>query len=328
MGVRLLLLLQLVASPLAGQALELRFLDVGQGDAVLIRSGGKEALVDAGRGAGIVARLAELGVDSLDLFIASHNHADHIGGAEEILGALPVRFYMDNGLPSPTQTWQRLIALVRDRGIAYLEATDRTVILGAARLRILPPPFPRREASQNNSSVGVVVELGAFRALLTGDSEGAELARWLATEDVPDVDVLKAAHHGAANGVSAPWLERTKPEVVVISVGRNSYGHPHATALGLYAATADQVLRTDQSGDIVVAVAEDGSYRITTGAGTANRARAPPAASRAPAAAAPRDSAPAACCRVCRTGKACGNSCIARSRTCHQPPGCACDGRP
>ena len=82
----------------SAQQVEIRFLDVGQADAILIRESGKTALIDAGGGAGILAQLRALGVDTIDLIVASHNHSDHIGGMTAVLGGTVVRFYLDNGV--------------------------------------------------------------------------------------------------------------------------------------------------------------------------------------------------------------------------------------
>ncbi|MBI2535827.1 MAG: MBL fold metallo-hydrolase, partial [Gemmatimonadetes bacterium] len=245
-----LALFALGAAPAAAQdsaRTELVFLDVGQGDAVLIRSPeGRTALIDAGPGS-IVSMLLGLGVDTIDLAIASHPHVDHIGGMEEVLRTFPVRYYLDNGVPHTTGTYRSLMRWVEQSGVTYLEASARTLSLGSVNLRILPPPATAR--SLNDQSVGVIVEFGAFKAILTGDSEWAELEH-IRTLGVPEVSVLKAAHHGSYNGVNPAWLAATRPEVVVISCGsRNPYGHPHAQALHLYQATA-AVYRTDVHGTV------------------------------------------------------------------------------
>jgi len=241
---------------------DLIFLDVGQGDAVLIRSPeGKTALIDAGGGS-IVHLLTALGVDTIDLGLASHPHADHIGGMAEVLRTFAVRYYLDNGATHPTATYRSLMRQVERSDVVYLEAAARTIALGSVTLRILPPPA---EGDHNNRSVGVVVEYGDFWAILTGDSEWAELEHFT-TLGVPDVTVLKAAHHGSANGVTEAWLAATGPEVVVISVGAgNSYGHPHPGALSRYQAAAT-VYRTDVHGTITIRGARDGTVEVGTAA--------------------------------------------------------------
>jgi competence protein ComEC len=260
--------------------LELRFLDVGQGDAILIRNGGKTVLVDAGETDGIAARLHELGVDSIGLAVASHNDNDHIGGMDAVLRALPVRFFMDNGFPKTTRIQRTVLELVRDRGVTYLQAGPRTVEVGDARIRVLPSPVAGRSVAQNDRSVVLTVERGAFRALLTGDSEKRELAALLRGDAVPDVDVFKAPHHGSRTGVLAAFLLRVHPEVVVISVGTgNKFGHPHPEALAAYQTPGRTVLRTDRDGDVVVSVDAVGCYEVRTAhSGATVRARGGPAA--------------------------------------------------
>lgn len=179
---------------------------------------------------------------------------------------------------------------------------------------------------------------GTFRALLTGDSEQPELSAWLDTDSIGVVDVLKAPHHGSRNGLTPAWLTRTRPKVVVISVGaHNQYGHPDPGALATYESDGRRVFRTDNDGDVVVTVAPDGRFEVSTErqSATVPSAPAPPPA---PVAKPPfrvesvsvavPDSAHVACCRICVRGKACGNACISRSYECHRPPGCACDARP
>jgi beta-lactamase superfamily II metal-dependent hydrolase len=319
------------AAPVASQNLEVRFLDVGQGDAVLIRNGGKVALIDTGPSDAVVTQLQRLGVRSLDLLVASHNHADHIGGADAILQKMPVRNYLDNGYPATTGIQKRVLGLVEQKGVQYLRATGRTITLGDASLRIIPSPITAGE-EQNNRSVAVLLERGSFKALFTGDSEYDQIAALLRTNAVPAVNVLKAAHHGSRNGVTPAWLARTKPEVVVISLGAgNTYGHPHAAALRYYEAGNRRVFRTDQMGDVVIIVDAQGRYQVRgerggAPAGIPQRGNtATPAPLPAPRETATPRTSPA-CCRICRSGKACGDACIAKTATCRKASGCACDG--
>ena len=187
----------------AAHTLRILQLEVGQGDAALITTPeGRHILIDAGpRDARVAEWLNALGVDTLELVVASHAHADHIGGMPDVLASTVVRQYMDNGLPHTTATYRRtMMAVEREPGLAYRDATARTFTVGTVTLRVLPPA--RVDASQNNNSVGVLVSHGSFRALFTGDSERRQLAHWLATDSIARVHVLKAAHHGARNGVT------------------------------------------------------------------------------------------------------------------------------
>src|SRR5437879_1983974 len=135
----LIIALWLFASPLSGQQLEIHFLNVGQGDAAIIQEGGRTAVIDAGP-SGIGAYLKSLHVDTIDLIVASHPHADHIGGMPELLQSHLVRFYLDNGVPYTTGIYRQTLDAVRANGAQYLNATNRTITLGAAQLHILAPP--------------------------------------------------------------------------------------------------------------------------------------------------------------------------------------------
>ncbi len=244
-------------------ALQLIFLDVGQGDAIVIRSPeGKVALVDAGPGVDVSEMLRRHGVAALDIAIATHPHADHIGGMADVLRSLPVRFYMDNGVPHTTQTYRELLRTLEGSDVAYLEATARTIDLGSVTLRVLPPP-PTGE-NHNNRSIGLIVEHGAFSALLTGDSEVEELNYFLSS-GVPDITLIKAAHHGARDAVTPAWIAATQPEIVVISCGRaNEYGYPHPWALRYYESGGAEIYRTDRDGEVIITAWDDGRYSVIT----------------------------------------------------------------
>jgi beta-lactamase superfamily II metal-dependent hydrolase len=245
-------------------AIEIVFLDVGQGDAVLVRSpGGATILIDAGRGSGIVEILQGYGVESIDLLVGSHAHADHIGGMDDVIRSFPVHQYVDNGLCQVTVACVDLSWAIENSGVEYWSWPTGTVQFGNVVLEFMEPPnVPGLES--NNYSIGVLLEYGEFLALLTGDSEIYELNHFL-REGVPDVDLLKAAHHGSRDAVSPAWLSATKPEVVVISVGEgNAYGHPDQWAMRYYEAASNEMYRTDLDGDVTVLGYYDGSYEVLT----------------------------------------------------------------
>lgn len=258
-----------------GEPAEITFLDVGQGDAIVVRSPeGRIALIDAGPGPDVTPALHALGVERLDLVVATHPHADHIGGMRHVLESLPVRYYMDNGEPYTTATYLRLMGtLQRHAEITYLEAVPRTLTLGSLRIRVLPLP-PWASTNPNNYSIGLVVEYGDFRGLLSGDSERPELQYFVDSGDVPDLTLLKAPHHGSSDAVSVALLDAARPEVVVVSVGaENTYGHPSPEALAVYPTYADEVYRTDLDGQVTVLGYQDGSYEVRLGQTAVARSR-------------------------------------------------------
>lgn len=297
------------------------FFDVGQGDAALfVTPEGRTVLIDAGpAGSRIVEFLRARHVDTLDLVIATHNHADHIGGMVAVLQAFPVRNYMDNGLPHTTATYSRTLQLVEQGSARYLKGDARTITLGSAKFHILPRPV--EPLNQNDQSLGVLVEFGSFRALLTGDAEIAERTYWLAQGILQDVLLLKVGHHGGENGLDERFLTATRPEIAVISVGRgNGYGHPSQGVLTHLARFGAAVYRTDVLGSIELVALRDGSARLLVEPIAAGSLL--DSLQTVPAPSLLRQ--PGGCCKVCSAGKACGNACISRQKTCRRPPGCAC----
>lgn len=272
----------LLAQNIAGQnpvhptdvsgSLTLRQLDVGQGDAALITTPeGRRILIDAGPDRETVANiLTQARVDTLDLVIASHAHADHIGGMSEVFLAVVVRAYLDNGIPYTTATYARTLTSVENEaGVQYLRPIARTITVGSVTIRVLPPPLS--DNSQNNNSVGILVEYGRFRALYTGDSEQAELSQWLRDGQISRVTMVKAAHHGSSNGVTSDWVRQTAPELVLISVGANNrYGHPSPKVEQLWSGASARVYRTDQMGEIDVTARPDGGFSVRTAADIRN----------------------------------------------------------
>ncbi len=230
-------------------------------------------------------------METLDLVIATHADADHVGGLEEVVRTYRPRLFMDNTLSHNTQTYRGLLEAVRDVDAQVVPPTARRIGLGDASLQVLPPPL--EDGLDSNNSVGVVVSYGDFDAGLTGDAEQPEFSWWL--ENVPEllqlVTVYKAAHHGSPNGDSVESMTAFKPETVVISVGLdNSYGHPSPKALALYDGVGARIYRTDLNGTVVVTAEADGTYRVDAKASStesaapdANESEGTPTASSSPA---------------------------------------------
>lgn len=248
------------------EPLLLHFLDVGQGDAVLVEEPeGGAVLYDGGPYRDrALEHLEALGVEEVDLVIASHPHLDHIGGLPAVLGAYEPKFVLDNDLTHTTRPYERYLEAVRDSGAELLGPEERTITLGSAELHVLPPPG-RDAWGLNDNSVGLVVDYGEFRATLLGDAEAAQWGWWLEENHVPEgpVKIHKASHHGSRNGDTREGIERLRPETVVIGVGAgNQYGHPHEEALALYEAVGAEVYATDRHGTVTVSAFGDGSFEV------------------------------------------------------------------
>jgi competence protein ComEC len=260
--VGIVLLLLSLTTAAAGQTLSIQFLDVGQGDAILIVGPeGKKILIDAGPAPWQITQvLGDRNYDTLDLVVASHNHADHIGGMAGVLATKSVRFYLDNGVPHNTATYARTISLL-DSTTQYLQAAARTLTVGATTIRVLS--LPPNLSGQNNNSVGLLLGYGEFSALFIGDAETPEIEYWLHNDSIPSVQVLKVSHHGSSNGMTASLAQATKPQVAVVSVGaNNTYGHPSADVIATWESIGTRVYRTDLDGSIEVFAEKDGSFTV------------------------------------------------------------------
>jgi len=226
------------------------FLDVGQGDAALVRlPGGVEILVDAGHtwdARGLARALAALGVDDLDLAVGTHPDADHTGGLPELLELVPVGA-LALGPPKPGDPLDtRLRTAARTNGVPVLEVhRGRVLRVGGAELHFLHPP-PAAPGKDNDRSLVFVLEYRGRRLLFTGDAPGRHALAWRPQR----VDVLKVAHHGAADGTTDALLRRFRPRIAWIGVGPNAFGHPDPGVLERLAAWNVRVLRADRDGSV------------------------------------------------------------------------------
>ena len=155
-----------------GQELEVHFIDVGQGDSVLIQvPSGETVIYDGGvHTHDAFEYLNKIGVTDITLVIASHMHADHIGGLIQIVEELEPRFFMGNSFPHDTRVYEDLERAVTAFGIHNVKPNNQVINLGAVDLQVLPVPG-FESWGQNNNSVGIIISYGDFQVSLTGDAE-------------------------------------------------------------------------------------------------------------------------------------------------------------
>ena len=234
------------------------FLDVGQGDAIFIDSPGHgRVLIDGGRNKKVVSELGKIMPFSdkrIDIVIATHPDADHIGGLPEVVSRFDIEVFLGPGVESENTIDDELKKRVDKKNILKLLARRGMVInfVDGAKLQILFPNQNVKRWETNDASIVAKLVYGDKSFLLTGDSP-IKIENILLKLDqaVLDSDVLKAGHHGSRTSTSLSYAEAISPEYAVISAGKdNSYGHPHQEVLQILQKVGAQMVSTIDSGTI------------------------------------------------------------------------------
>ncbi len=251
----------------SGQNLTVHFLDVDQGDSILLEIGGKSMLVDSGesdQGKVVTSYLQDKGISTLDYVVATHPHSDHIGGMNDILNNFQVKHFVDSGYPHTSKTYENMLTTIDTKNIPFevVRAGQTIDFDPAVDIEVLNPASTYSD-ELNENSVVLKVTYGDTSFLLMGDA-GLESEENImeAGYDV-DSDILKAGHHASTSGSGEAFISAVSPEVSIIEVGAgNDYGHPHEEVLDRLQ-QASTVYRTDLDGTITVTT--DGStYTVTT----------------------------------------------------------------
>ena len=264
--------------------LTVAFLNIGQGDSIFIEApSGNQMLIDGGPGRGVLRELSRVMPfydRSIDVVLATHPDADHIGGLPDVLKKYKTEIFFEPGVEADTNMYKELEKLVSEKEsagkIKKIEARRGMVVDlgGGAILEILYPVLDPRGMETNTASIVARLVYGENEFLLTGDSpvniedylislesqgdtlgslgpKGVTLGKGLPLGNL-QADVLKAGHHGSRTSTSLEYVNAVQPEYVVISTGRdNKYGHPHQEVLDTLNNAGVKILRTDQDGRIV-----------------------------------------------------------------------------
>jgi competence protein ComEC len=248
-----------------GGGVEMHVLDVGQGDAVLIRTDrGNWIVFDAGRiwrtgdaaRSTIIPYIMSRG-GSVRAFVLSHAHADHVGGAASLFKALGPDEFWDSAFPQGSEVYDATLRAASRAGVEWRRVkAGEIVVIDGVLIRFLAPDsaWTASLSDPNEASTIARVEYRSARFLLTGDAEREEEA-WLLRHARGDLeaDVLKVAHHGSSTSSGESFLKAVRPSLAVISVGAdNLYGHPSRDVLAALSRVGAHTLRTDQSGTIVI----------------------------------------------------------------------------
>lgn len=240
----------------AGHEMRVHFIDVGQGDSILIESpNGKTMLIDGGvKGAGqqVVSYLNELGVNKLDQVVATHPDADHIGGLIPVLQAIPIEQFYDSGKVHTSQTFEEMLMAIDQKNIPYYVPKTGDLIEFDKDVTVKVLNANEHATDNNDASIVLKVVYGNVSFLLTGDA-GIALEKEMMQNDVT-ATILKAGHHGSNTSSSEEFIRAVKPEVTILSYGKdNKYGHPHAEVVDRLQAMGSNIYATAESGTIMVA---------------------------------------------------------------------------
>lgn len=231
-------------------------LDVGQGQCLLLESDGCTAVVDCGGSYGdeagelLAEEILSRGYRGPDILVITHYDIDHTGGAEQLFHRLSVGALFLPDIPDDSGNRERLESLARSCDVPVFYPESRMVLsFGNGNLSILPPP---KLDGGNESCLSLLAGFDGYDILVTGDLPSAQEKLLLEQYPMEKVELLVAGHHGARSSSSELLLHRLEPQLVVISVGENRYGHPSEETLQRIASVNALVFRTDLNGTITV----------------------------------------------------------------------------
>ncbi len=249
----ILSLLVLSVFTLPDKNLHLTSCNVGQGDATLIVYGSIQVLIDGGPNNKVLNCLGKyipFWDREIEVVILTHPDSDHYAGLVEVIKRYKVDNYLDNGLSAGTESYEVLEKEVGGGGIREVIAKKGTGVReGKMSLDVVSPEEADNSKESNDNSLVIDLKYGNFEAILTGDAP-KEVLNTISV-NIP-LDYLKLSHHGSKTGTDAFTLDNFMPKLAIISVGKNSYGHPHEEILKMLKDRNIKILRTDEIGDIEV----------------------------------------------------------------------------
>lgn len=248
-----------------GARLEVDFLDVGQGDGILIKTPyNQNILIDGGPDNSVVREISEnlpFWNTSIDLMVLTHPHDDHVSGLIEVLKRYEVKKILATGVIHTTPNYLEWLNLIKEKNIPFLKPEDRQEIgLGdELKLQILYPRrsfYSQQAEDLNNTSIVLRLAYRQNAILFMGDA-GIDIEKELLAEGL-DIrsDVIKIGHHGSEYSSTEDFLEKVKPEIAVIEVGKNNYGHPSLRVVRRIERIGAKILRTDK--DSTIKIVSDG----------------------------------------------------------------------
>lgn len=246
-----------ILSEINPEGTQLYFLDVGQGDSEMVKLGGASFLIDTGENLKIVNNLEKISPfykRRIDVVFLSHGQMDHAGGMFYLLNNFDVGLVVYNGDPTPL--WDNLKKLLSDKNVPYiiLSAGDKITYKDGS-FEILWPLKVNSKSETNDNSMVTMFREGNFSSLFTADISSKTEEKILSKSI--KADILKVPHHGSKYSSSQKFISAVDPQVAIIEVGKNSYGHPTKEALSRIIESGAKIFRTDLDGIIKIAVNND-----------------------------------------------------------------------
>lgn len=235
--------------------LKVHFIDVGQGDSILIQQGNNSMLIDAGNNGDsetVKNYIANQGITKLDYVIGTHPHEDHIGSLDYVINSFEIgKIYMPK-VTSTTKTFKDVVSAIQNKGMQITTPVPGDSFkLGEADCKILAPNSSSYE-DLNNYSIVIKVTFGNNSFMFTGDAEAISETEMINKGFDVKADVLKVAHHGSGSSTSDEFLKKVSPKYAVVSVGKdNDYGHPHKETMDRLKNSGITVYRADECGTII-----------------------------------------------------------------------------
>nr|WP_242873118.1 ComEC/Rec2 family competence protein [Clostridium magnum] len=237
--------------------MKVNYIDVGQGDSILVQVNGKNLLIDAGPNSStdkLISYLNKQNIKKLDFVVATHPHEDHIGAMDTIINKYNIGEFYAPKKTTTTKTFESMVNALKSKNIKINAATAGVSLdLGKnVKCEMIAPNAPNYEDLNNYSAV-IKITYGNSKFLFMGDAESLSEKEILNKNHDISSDVLKLGHHGSSSSSSKAFLDKVSPKIAIISCGKNNdYGHPHKETSTEMKKRNIQVYRTDIDGSIVL----------------------------------------------------------------------------
>jgi competence protein ComEC len=247
--------------------LKVNFINVGEGDCILIEAPGKTNILIDGGGTPlsdfdvgskiVVPYLRRKGINEIDLLILTHPHIDHLEGVLPVLEELKVDAVLDSGLNCVSSEYEEFISLITKKGIPYhkAKAGDNFIFNNSLEIFLLNPLYDSDsydESDFNNASIVVKLFYKDADFLFTGDIEESAEKKLLVWQNILQSDILKVGHHGSSTSTTLEFLDKVNPSIAVITVGKNNFGHPSQKVIERLEDRNIKIYRTDKDGTIII----------------------------------------------------------------------------